>query len=430
MKRRKIQRIGNFLIIILVLLSFKSNQSNNIVELPFTLVDGYGAFPVGFGALGKAPTEDSPWSKTVDQNLKGIPLDWDNVITNYIWLDPRQFAFQNFKQGKLSQEFFTDLKSSWNINLDKRPLSDKPIKCFVYVIYGKDKHGVIKYKVDTNNNFDFSDEIEYSPSLIDWKRLDSLANKLSHRVKYEAFRDGKLVELSAPLLIVDKGNGALLRNFSQFGEAELSGTKILICSQGFISTDYEPATILKLDDKDKVVNENEFILLNSDLYQNLGVNINKQVLRLKKLPKDTVIYSSQVGFNAIPFTEKEFSTQEALSLHSYRGKYLYMEFWGSWCAPCIKELPEMKRAYSNIDKSKIDFLGVALDKAEPFRRILEKEKIEWKQIMREEEDGIIDDYNITSYPSSFLIDPNGKIVAKNLRGEKLLDTLNHYVNRK
>jgi len=345
-------------------------------------------------------------------------------------LDPRQFAFQNFKQGKLSSEFYTDLKSSWNINLDKRPLSDIPIKCYVYVIYGKDKHGVIKYRVDTNNNFDFSDEIEYSPSIINWTKLDSLANKLSHRAKYEAFREGKLVELSAPLLIVDKGNGTLLRNFSQHGETELSGTKIQICSSGFNSTDYEPASILKLSNKEEMINENEFVLINSNLYQNLGVEINKQVLRLKKLPKDTVIYSSQVGFNAIPFTEKEFGTQETLSLNSYKGKYLYMEFWGSWCAPCIKELPEIKKAYNNIDKSKIDFLGVALDKVDPFGKILEKEEIEWKQIMREEESGIIDDYNITAYPTSFLIDPNGKIIAKNIRGVKLLDTLNYYTNRK
>ncbi len=414
----------------LVLLSFKSSYSDKIVELPFTLVDGYGGFPVGFGVLGKALAEDNPWSITIDQNLKGVPTDWNNIVTNYIWFDPRQFAFQNYKQGKLNDEFFTDLKSSWNINLDKRPFSEKPIKCFVYVIHGKDSNGVIKYKIDTNNNLDFSDETEFTPVLADWEKLDSLADKFSHRVKYESFRDGKLAEIFAPLLIVDRGNGTLLRNISQYGETELNGTKIQICSQGFNSTDYEPASILKLSNRDEIINENEFILINSDLYQNLGVSINKQVLRLKKLPKDTVIYSSQVGFNAVPFTAKEFRTQETISLHSYKGKYLYIEFWGSWCGPCLKELPEIKKAYINIDKSKIDFLGVAFDKVDPLEKILEREKIEWKQILQEEEDGIIDDYNITGYPTSFLIDPNGKIIAKNLQGEKLLDTLNYYTKKK
>lgn len=414
----------------LFLVSLKSNSPEDIVELSIKFVDGYGNFQPGFAVLGQGVPSDNPWSKTIAQNLKGIPKDWADIVVNYVWFDVRQFAFQSYKQGMLSEEFFKELQTSWNINLDKRPFSDEPIKCFVYLIYGMDNNGVTKYKVDTNNNLDFSDDTDYSPIKIDWGKLDSLADKFSHSVKYESFRDGKVVELTAPLLILSNGKGSLLRNISQHGETELNGTKIFISSSGFTSTDYEPASICKLDSRDELINEKEFIVIGNHIYQNLGVNIDKQVLRLKKQPKDTVIYSSQVGFNAIPFTVKEFTTRENLSLDLYKGKFLYMEFWGSWCGPCLKELPEIKKAFNGIDKSKIDFLGIAFDKAEPLKKLLEKEKIEWKQIMREDEDGIIEDYNISSYPTSFLINPNGKIIAKNLRGKKLLDTLNYYTNRK
>jgi len=413
-----------------ILLSFISITPENIIEIPIKIVDGYGSFQASLGGLGNALDPKNPWSKTIDKNLKGIPDDWSNIVTQHVWFDPHQFAFQNYKMGILSESYFNELQVSWNIDLNKRPFSAKPIKCFVYVIYGKDKNGIIKYKVDTNNNLNFSDDTEYSPSIVNWNKIDSLASKLSLRVKYESFRGGKVVELIAPLLILTNDKGYLLRNISQHGLAELNGTKILISSQNFNTTDYSQVNICKLDNSRGVINENEFIVIGNEIYQNLGVNIDKQVLKLKKIPKGTEVYSSQVGFNAIPFKDKEFSTQEILTLDAYKGKFLYMEFWGSWCGPCLKELPIIKEAYKNIDKSKIEFLGVANDESEPFKKILEKEKIGWKQIMHEKEDGIIDDFNITSYPTSFLIDPMGKIVAKNLRGEKLLDSLNFYINRK
>ncbi len=421
-----------YLIIVLsvILLSLKSNSTKDIIELPINFVEGYGNFYPGFSLIGEVPP-DNPWFKTEEHALTGVPKDWEKVVKSTIWFDAQQFAYQNYKQGMLSEEFFNDLKVSWKINLDKRPLSEKPIKSFVYIIYSKDKNENIKYKIDSDNDFDFADEHEYSSVKFEFSKTDSLVKCCSHKVKYESYRNGRIVELIAPILIVEI-NGSLWKNFPQHGEAELSGRKIIISSESFGSISYAQVVLLEASAPKSIdgVKENEFILIGEDIYKNLGVNLDKQVLLLKKMPKDTVIYSSQVGFNAKNFTEKEFTTNEELSLDTYKGKFLFMEFWGSWCKPCLKELPHVKKAYQSIDKSKIDFLGIALDEAEPLKKLLEKEKIEWKQIMREREEGIIADYNISSYPTSFLIDPNGKILAKNLRGEKLLDTLNYYINKK
>lgn len=420
-----------FLFPILFLFGFTPNEDPKIVKLPITVTEGYASFPAGFAMLSWKNTDStSHWYKT-QADVKGIPSHWTSIVKSNIWMDAKQFAFQNFKKGNIDSKTFDDLKEGWNIDLTKRKFSDRPIKCNVYIIYGKDKDGSIKYKIDTNNNLDFSDEVEFSPAKMVFGKLDSLATHTARTIQYQAYRNGKIIDLKSRLLILEN-DGRLLRNFPQHAEATLDNVKLRICSQGFLSVDFDPASITTADESSatpEVVNEKEFIKINNTTYQNLGVDIDQGVLLLKKVPSDTLIYSSQVGFRARPFSGKEFTTQETVSLDMYKGKYLYLEFWGSWCGPCVKEIPNMKKAYESIDRSKIEFLGIAQDKAEPLRKLLDNQQIGWKQILCEEENGVIDDYNIQGYPTSFLIDPDGKIVAKNLRGENLIEVLNSYLKK-
>lgn len=418
--------------LVLALLSYKSYSSSEIIELPIKFVNGYGGLSYSYkGFSGNIP-EESPWYKTKEK-VTGIPEDWTDVQTEFVWLDPHQFVFQNEKKGNFPDGFFDAIKSAWNINSNKA-FSEEPIKCYVYVIYHKDENGNIRYKVDTNNNLDFSDEIEHSAyqteNLVGKsnQQVDSIMTNLAHPIKYEALIKGIVVELEVPLLIIRLGN-YLGSNIVQHAEAEFENTKILITSQNFGSTHYDPASIYLESNKNHEVKQNEYITLNGENYQNLGVDINRQVLKLKKIGNGEGTYSSQVGFAAIPFSGNDFITQEKISLESYKGKFLFIDFWGSWCGPCIEELPSMKNAYQNLDKSKIEFLGIAKDNAVSLRNMLEKQNIEWKQILCDDNDKIIKDYNVTGYPTTLLIDPNGKIIAKNLRGENLLDILNSYIEK-
>ncbi len=417
----KIKSFIGFFVLTLVLCS---GNDNDIIHLPLKIKDGYSEFKASVGMLGKATSPESSWYKTLPK-ATGVPDDW--ILVNK-WFDAHQFAYQNYKQGNLTEEFFNHLKTSWEIELDKRPFSEKPIKCFISVIYHKDSSGNYKCKIDTNNDLDFSDEVEFIPAKSS-SNMDSLAKIHSLKVRYEAFRNGKVVELTTPFLVLEGVNwDFLLYNIPQYGEAELNGTKLYVRSDRFHSTNYKDASILKEKDSQyEIVEKNEYIQIGDDIYQNLGVNINKEILSLKKMPRGVEIYSSQRGFKAKPFEGKDFLTEEKISLDLYKGKFLYLEFWGSWCRPCISEIPHLKKAYNEIDTTKIDFLGVAKDKPEALRKTLKEKEIVWKQILFEKEEGIIKDYNITSYPSSFLIDPNGKIIARGLRGQNLSDTLNYFI---
>ncbi len=404
-------------------------KAQAIFELPITIRSGYDSFPVGFGRMNwEGIDESSPWFKT-KSNISGLPLNWPAITVGTIWFDGMQFAFQNFKQGLISEDFYNQVKQAWNIPFDKRRFSASPIKCFVNVIYGKNQSGNIRFMLDTDNDFDFSDEQEQVPQKLDWKAIDSLAAQFSISVKYESIRNGMIVELIAPVLILER-DGMLARNIPLHAEAFLGKTKIMIRSQQFNSIDFEHISIYSQNQskKSEVVEQNEFISVDNVSYKCLGVNIEKEMLLLQEMPLDTIIYSSQVGFNAYSFVAKEFTSSEELTLESFRGKYLFLDFWGSWCSPCVQELPALIKIYDSIDKSKIDFLGIASDNHSSLRKMIDKEKIRWKQIMVKEDDQVIKNYGITKYPTSFLISPEGKILAKNIRADKLLDILNHFLD--
>jgi thiol-disulfide isomerase/thioredoxin len=404
-------------------------DEEKVIRLPLTRVDGYGPFKPGFAMISPKNMEpNDEWFKT-QYEVKGIPSNWTEVVKRDIWFDAWQFAYQQHKQGNLTVEVYKELEVAWNINDKTHSFSDTPIKCFVYMIFGKDEKGVLKYKLDFNHNLDFSDEPEFTAVQMKWSKVDSLQLHLSHQVKYETVRNNHVVELTAPVLIVAI-KSRLFRNIPQHAEAQWEGYTLAVSPASFTSAMYETSQLCAVSpdhSASPVINENEYLRLGTKTYHYLGVNMDRMELILRRVPDDTVIYSSQVGFHAKPIAGKDISTQKDISLDQFKGKYVYVDFWGTWCGPCVAELPTLKKVYAQIDPKKVEFLGVAKDDQESLTKMIRKESIPWHQILCEKDLTLIREYNIQAYPTSFLINPEGKIVAKNIPTEKLLDSLNYYV---
>jgi peroxiredoxin len=108
-----------------------------------------------------------------------------------------------------------------------------------------------------------------------------------------------------------------------------------------------------------------------------------------------------------------------IKLSDFRGKFVFLDFWGSWCGPCRREIPNIKKLNETISKDKLQILGLAKDKITDLTKYINENDITYPNAWADDE--FLSKYGITAFPTTFLIAPDGKIVAKNLRGEKLVE---------
>lgn len=132
-----------------------------------------------------------------------------------------------------------------------------------------------------------------------------------------------------------------------------------------------------------------------------------------------------IGTQAIAFTQND-PEGKPVSLDSFRGKYVLVDFWASWCKPCRMENPNVVSAFNRFKDKNFTVLGISLDKSkEDWVAAIRQDGLSWTHTsdLRYWQNEVAMKYNIQSIPQNFLIDPKGVIVAKNLRGEALQDKL-------
>jgi peroxiredoxin len=135
---------------------------------------------------------------------------------------------------------------------------------------------------------------------------------------------------------------------------------------------------------------------------------------------------TEVGQIAPDFTQND-TLGRPVSLSSHRGKYLLVDFWASWCGPCRQENPNIVAAFNKYKDKGFSVFGVSLDDKDKdaWMKAIHDDKLYWTQVsdLKYWENEVSTAYGIRSIPQSYLLDPTGKIIAKNLRGEALIKKL-------
>ncbi|WP_199139345.1 TlpA disulfide reductase family protein [Pedobacter sp. ASV12] len=170
-------------------------------------------------------------------------------------------------------------------------------------------------------------------------------------------------------------------------------------------------------------NEDSMVAYAEKVDENLKKNNSAVKNFVEKVSK---LKAVQIGQQAPDFTINGLDGKP-VHLADFKGKYVLLDFWASWCGPCRNENPNVVKAYNKYKNRNFTILGISLDKDKSaWEQAIKQDGLTWNHAgeLKDFEGPTVRLYQVEAIPSSFLLDPNGKIVAKNLRGEELDAFLN------
>ncbi len=416
-----------FFLISLLINAFYSNAQSEKIDtlLIKERYIGQGNFP-SIASSSSFKPDDEAKNKYI-----GIPQGMDTFQLSFKPFDTQQYHYDRFKKGLISED---DLMKRLVSPTDTLALSKTIIKHRVGIftgLKGKDKLVI----VDANNNYNFSDDkilqfdTAYYANKNSYKILDSLPMV---EMKYEMFtgvnvqtgtNNFKIAaydshfsyqndmdrKLDVFYLNNDYNLGKLNINDKYFGFEIDTRKNTLVLPLDSMKSKY-----LKKDNFTYQINEK--FTANGSIFSVFKISRLRDTLFLKNWGKGDVVEGNKLGMLSRPFCKKSIE-DSLVCLEKLRGKYVLIDFWGTWCKPCIASIPDVKKIRDAFSTNDLEIISLAADNdLEKVKAFVKQRDMNWIHLQQalnsKDLDALTVLFNVNLFPTTILIDRNGLIIEK------------------
>ncbi|SMC61117.1 TlpA family protein disulfide reductase [Pedobacter nyackensis] len=379
-----------------------------------------------------------------------LPTGFKEGLIKQVDIQQEQGFFEMYLQKKERIGKDNLVKGLKYFNVDSLDLSRTPTHHLLFVLIGLNREGIVEARFDSNFNCDFSDDRAYifnakKENLIEQAHIQDFEKVVLQYVSkgkiynkpfyikpithFKSYSYSNPIEQKYFLMIEQLGS------LSGILKTETSTTKLKVqLSSIFEYSDQK--TQLFIDDrsldrtnKNSYYNILDTIKIAGSVLVFSGISTSFDTLYFRHIEQRAKQYSTY-GVNTGTIVKNFAKTDlygKSFNLEALKGKYVLLDFWGSWCNPCIAAIPEIKKIHQKY-KHKLEVVNIAFDRDEALvKDLVKKHEMSWTHLFdldnRENKHSLIKLFKVTTFPTQILIDPAGKILFRGVG-----DNVNKIIN--